>query len=301
MDLVWGSVRDGPAPSRSRLVPLGRSDGTRITLNVDVTTCRIPPIMPSARGGPLLSIVIPIYNERGTWRELLRRVEAVELGGWRREVLLVDDGSTDGTRQELAALPVGPDTAGRPGDRRRVLFHPANRGKGAALRTAFAAAGGDVVLVQDADLEYDPRDIPRLLAPLEAGRAAVVYGSRFARGRRPLGSLASFLANRFLTMLSNLLTGQRLTDMETCYKVLRREVLIGLDLRQERFGFEPELTAKLARRGVSIREVPIRYAGRGYAEGKKIGWRDGLQAVGCILWYALGERVIPRRRRTGRA
>jgi glycosyltransferase involved in cell wall biosynthesis len=256
--------------------------------------------MPSTRGGPLLSIVIPIYNERGTWRELLRRVEAVDLGGWRREVLLVDDGSTDGTREELAALPAGRDASGRPGDSRRVLYHPANRGKGAALHTGFAAAGGHVVLVQDADLEYDPRDIPRLLAALVPGGVAVVYGSRFARGRRPPGSLASLLANRFLTMLSNLLTGQRLTDMETCYKVFRREVLAGLDLRQGRFGFEPELTVKLGRRGIPIREVPIRYAGRSYAEGKKIGWRDGLQAVGCILWYALGERVIPRRRGASR-
>jgi len=172
----------------------------------------------------------------------------------------------------------------------KVLFHDRNRGKGAALRTGLAAADGDVVVVQDADLEYDPQDYPRLLAPILEGRAEVVYGSRFAAGR-PAGSLlSSYLANRFLTALSNLTTGLGLTDMETCYKVIRREVLAGIRIEQDRFGFEPEITAKIARWGAKVVEVPISYQGRTHKEGKKIGWKDGLKAIWCILKYGLFRR-----------
>jgi glycosyltransferase involved in cell wall biosynthesis len=228
-----------------------------------------------------LSVVIPVYNERDTWRELLRRVEAVELpAGVARQVVLVDDASSDGTREQLERL------AAEGSAHVKVVFHERNRGKGASLRTGFAAAGGDFVIVQDADLEYDPADYARLLVPLLAGEADVVYGSRFS-GRRRIGYWKNYLANRFLTVLSNLTTGLGLTDMETCYKVFRRDVLARLSLEQDRFGFEPEVTAKLARLGVRIRELPIRYEHRSHAEDKKIGWRDGLQAIWCIFKYGV--------------
>ena len=230
-----------------------------------------------------LSIVIPVFNERGTWRELLARVEAVDLGKVGRQVILVDDCSTDGTREQLQAFAAGrPDATAR--------FHEVNRGKGAALRTGFAAATGDFVVVQDADLEYDPNDFPALLEPLLAGRADVVYGSRFLNRPREKGYLRNYLANRFLTWLSNLTTGLKLTDMETCYKMFRREVLAGIGLEQDRFGFEPEITAKLAAAGARVVEVPISYAPRSSEEGKKIGLSDGLEAIGCIFKYR------PRRR-----
>jgi len=221
-----------------------------------------------------VSIVIPVYNERETIAETVRRVQAV---GIHQEIVIVDDYSTDGTREVLLKLAKQPDI--------RLLMHGYNRGKGAALRTAFAEVQGEVVLIQDADLEYDPRDYPRLLAPLEQGKAEVVYGSRFLENPRQDPSRLHRLGNRLLTALSNRMTGHRLTDMETCYKVFRREILDGLDIEQDRFGFEPEFTAKLAKRGHQIVEVPIAYHSRGYDEGKKIGVRDALNALWCIAKY----------------
>ncbi len=228
-----------------------------------------------------LSVVIPVYNEEATVEEILGRVRAVELpGAMERELVVVNDASTDGTAEVLAPLD-GTDGI-------RVLTHPVNRGKGAALATGFGAATGDVVLIQDADLEYDPEEYPKLLEPILEGHADVVYGSRF------MGSQAHrvlyfwhLVGNRFLTLLSNAFTNINLTDMETCYKVFRREVLEGLRIEEDRFGFEPEITAKIAAGRWRIYEVGISYHGRTYAEGKKIGWKDGVRAVWCILKYNL--------------
>jgi glycosyltransferase involved in cell wall biosynthesis len=243
---------------------------------------------------PVLSVVIPVYNESETWGQVLARVEGVDLPGVAKQIIFVDDFSTDGTREQLERfsrnhhdLPGSP-RAGEVGC--TVLFHDRNRGKGAALRTGFAAATGEVVLVQDADLEYHPSDYPRLVGPILQGRADVVYGSRFRTGRPRQAYLRNYLANRFLTLLSNIATGYSLTDMETCYKVLKREVLRGIHLEQDRFGFEPEITAKLAAMGARIHETPIRYEGRTHAQGKKIGFRDGLEAIWCILKYAVVSR-----------
>jgi len=241
-----------------------------------------------------LSVIIPVYNERDRWRRLLERLQAVDLGGVRRQIILVDDGSTDGTGRQLRRLAAeGAQGACV------VLFHPSNRGKGAAIRTGLAAADGEFVIIQDADLEYDPGDYPVLLAPLLDGTAEVVYGSRFLREQPGRAWSARYLANRFLTWLSNLTTGLKLTDMETCYKMFRRSVLKRIRLEQSRFGFEPEVTAKLARLGVGICERPVRYQPRTRGEGKKIGWRDGLVAVWCILKYGpfggrKGMRPKPR-------
>jgi glycosyltransferase involved in cell wall biosynthesis len=202
----------------------------------------------------------------------------VQAVGLHQEILIVDDFSTDGTRDILLEMEEQGDV--------RVILHGYNRGKGAALRTAFERVKGDVVLVQDADLEYDPADYERLLAPIREGRADVVYGSRFLGDPAQDASRVHRFGNRVLTWLSNLTTGQKLTDMETCYKVFRRRVLHAMELKQERFGFEPEVTAKVSRLGYRIMEVPIRYDRRTYAAGKKIGWRDGVNAIWCILRYA---------------
>jgi glycosyltransferase involved in cell wall biosynthesis len=222
-----------------------------------------------------LSIVVPVYNERATVRSIVAKLMQLKLP---TEIILVDDGSTDGTVDELRRLEGLPNV--------HVIFKPYNQGKGAALRSGFRRVTGSVVMVQDADLEYDPRDIPRLLEPLLSGRADVVYGSRFLEERWSGSSAVHRWGNQMLTAASNLTTGLRLTDMETCYKLFPAELLSDLTVKQDRFGFEPELTAKLARRGLRFTEVPVRYDARGWSEGKKIGLRDAFNALFCILRYA---------------
>ncbi|MBI5189201.1 MAG: glycosyltransferase family 2 protein [Nitrospirae bacterium] len=225
---------------------------------------------------PVLTIVIPCYNEKATIRRAVEAVLAAPVGP--KEVILVVDGSTDGTRGIIESE-VGPLVD-------RVIYHDRNMGKGASLRDGFRAATGDVVVVQDADLEYDPMELPRLIQPILDGHADVVYGSRFMGGgpHRVL-YFWHMAGNRFLTLLSNVFTNLNLTDMETCYKAFRRDVIQRVVIEEDRFGFEPEVTAKVARMGCRIYEVGISYSGRTYAEGKKIGWRDGLRAVWCILKY----------------
>ena len=225
-----------------------------------------------------LSVVVPVFNEAATIRQVLRRVRNIDLP---LELVVVDDCSTDGTREVLQSLSGCSEL--------RVILKDRNEGKGAALRTGFQAATGTVVVVQDADAEYDPQDLPAVIKPIVLGEADVVYGSRFLGDEPQDRSWMHRLINRALTEASNLLTGLRLTDMETCYKAFRRDVLRDLPLQQNRFGFEPEVTAKLARRGHRIHEVPIRYEPRSYAEGKKIGWRDAFNALYCILRYAVAD------------
>ncbi|MFQ3670926.1 MAG: glycosyltransferase family 2 protein [Verrucomicrobiia bacterium] len=238
---------------------------------------------------PCLTVVIPVFNERATVAHLLQRVLRQPSVA---EVIAVDDGSSDGSVEEL-------DRLAESEPRLRVLRHPANRGKGAALRTGFAHATADFVIVQDADLEYDPADYPILLAPLLDGRADVVFGSRFlgAGAHRVLYFWHS-VGNHLLTLLSNMTTNLNLTDMETCFKAFRREVVQTLHLTEERFGIEPELTARVAayRPVLRIYEVPISYHGRTYEEGKKIGWRDGVHALWCILKFWAQEQFAPSTR-----
>lgn len=225
-----------------------------------------------------LSIVIPCYNELATLRSIIERVRAAPHPD--KEIILVDDCSTDGTR-ELITREIVPLVD-------HVLFHDVNQGKGAALRTGFAAATGEVVIVQDADLEYDPAEYPRLLRPIAEGRADVVFGSRFAGGdAHRVVYFWHMVGNKFLTLLSNMATNLNLTDMETCYKVFKREVLQKITIEENRFGFEPEITAKVAKLDVVIYEVGISYYGRTYKEGKKIGWRDGVRALWAIIKYNL--------------
>jgi glycosyltransferase involved in cell wall biosynthesis len=223
-----------------------------------------------------LSVVIPVYNEVRTIEEVVARVRAIPL---EKEILIVDDGSTDGTRQRLEDIVRHDDV--------KVLYHERNKGKGAALRTGFAAATGDVVIIQDADLEYDPRDYRTLLEPILDGRADVVYGSRFLGGPHRVLFFWHYVGNRVLTLMSNALSNLNLTDMETGYKVFRREILNDLPLRSNRFGFEPEFTVKVAKRMLRVYEVPISYSGRTYAEGKKITWRDGIAAIFTILRFRI--------------
>jgi glycosyltransferase involved in cell wall biosynthesis len=222
-----------------------------------------------------ISVVIPVYNEVSTIREIVVRVQAVDL---EKEVIIVDDGSTDGTRELLQEITLSHENI-------RVLYHDRNQGKGAALRTGFEGATGDIVIIQDADLEYDPREYPVLLEPILDGRADIVYGSRFLGGPHRVLFFWHYLGNKFLTLLSNALTNLNLTDMETCYKVFRREVLNDIQLKSNRFGFEPEFTAKIAKKGFRIYETSISYSGRTYAEGKKIGWKDGVKAIVAIIWF----------------
>lgn len=233
-----------------------------------------------------LSVVIPVYNEQATIAELIGRVQQVDVS---KEIIVVDDGSTDGTRQVLAELE-------KQHENLRVFLQPRNLGKGAALRRGFEQAVGDYVLVQDADLEYDPADYDVLLKPLVEGKADVVYGSRFltTKEHRVLFFWHS-VGNRLLTLISNMFTNLNLTDMETGYKVFRREVIQSIDLEQKRFGFEPEVTVKIARMKLRIYEVGISYYGRTYEEGKKIGWRDGVQALWCILKYSIKSHKVAAR------
>ena len=264
---------------------------------------------------PTLSIVIPIYNEVTSLKELLLQVVGVEIG-MKKELILVDDFSTDGTRDILkeieaiqeesdeirtyvstAEIPPSEDAA--PNSERqepagsveslseisaKVFYHDVNKGKGATLRTGFQHITGEITLIQDADLEYDPQDYPKLLQPILAGDADVVYGSRFMEGKQT-GLLRSYLANQFLTTLANIVNGTRLTDMETCYKVIRTSILKEISLYSDRFGFEPEITAKLAKRKCRIVEVPISYRGRDYHEGKTVSWKDGVAAIFHILRF----------------
>jgi glycosyltransferase involved in cell wall biosynthesis len=239
---------------------------------------RLPANPPSELDLPegfLLSVVIPVYNEIATLEKVVARVAAVAIP---KEIILVDDGSRDGSRELLDRLAAPPNI--------RVFKHERNQGKGAALKTGFREARGSIVVVQDADLEYDPADYAKLLRPFFDARADVVYGSRFLVGEYARVHLFyHYLGNRFLTFLSNLFTGLNLTDMETCYKAFRREVVERIDIKSRRFTVEPELTAKIARLQLRIFEVPISYSGRDYKEGKKITWRDGLAALWAIVRF----------------
>ncbi len=232
----------------------------------------------------LLSVLVPVFNERLTLRKLVSRVRAVPI---RKEIIIVDDASTDGTGEIVRALAAEGDAD--PNNRIRVIFHPKNAGKGAAIRTAIAAVTGDIALVQDADLEYDPDEYPSLIEPILAGHADVVFGSRFLGGPHRVLFFRHWMGNQLLTLMSNLFTDLNLTDMETCYKVFRTDVLKRLHLTSDRFGIEPEITAKVARLGVRVYEVPISYHGREYWEGKKIGWKDGISALWTIARCALTD------------
>ena len=229
----------------------------------------------------LLSVIVPVFNERVTVAEVIRRIRAVEVPV-EVEVIVVDDGSSDGTDKVLSAL--GDSTV-------RILTHEVNRGKGAAIRTGMGAARGDLLLVQDADLEYDPEDWPSLLEPILKGKAQVVYGSRFTGQRKNMMPL-HWMGNRFLSLVTNVLYSSTMSDMETCYKLFDRRVLEGITIQSDKFDFEPEITAKVLRRGYRIYEVPISYAGREISEGKKITWRDGLGALRALIKYRF-TRIEP--------
>ena len=222
-----------------------------------------------------LSVIIPVFNEKKTIEEIIRRVQAAEVG-LEKEIIVVDDASEDGTRQILENLN-HPNV--------KICFHSKNQGKGAALRTGFSKAKGDIILIQDADLEYDPKDYPVLLEPLLDGRADVVYGSRFLGGPHRVFFFWHYVGNKLLTTLSNMFSNLNLSDMETCYKVFKKELLNRITLKSKRFGIEPEITIKFAKLKCKIYEVPISYSGRDYSEGKKIGWKDGVAAIFHIIRF----------------
>lgn len=228
---------------------------------------------------PVLSVIMPVYNERATIESIIERVMAEPTP---KELIIVDDGSQDGTREWLREFEAA---GGRDGV--RVIYHGENQGKGAAVRTGFQAAQGQIAIVQDADLEYDPEEYPVVLKPILSGKADVVFGSRFLGLEHRVLYFWHSVGNKFLTLLSNMCSDLNLTDMETCYKAFRRDLIQRLDLRANRFGFEPEVTAKVAKTHCRIYEVPITYHGRGYGEGKKIGWKDGVAALWFILRYNL--------------
>jgi glycosyltransferase involved in cell wall biosynthesis len=228
----------------------------------------------------LISLLVPVYNEHHFLPQILSRIEAVDFAGLEREILLVDDGSTDGSTDVMRAM----EREGKP--HVRVFYHPQNRGKGAALRTAIEQARGDIIAVQDADLEYDPADYPALLRLLIDGEADVVYGSRLRRkDNKRAFNFSHFWGNWMLTRATNLLYGATITDMETCYKAFRADILKRITIRSDRFDFEPEITAKILKAGLKIREVPISYRGRTWSEGKKISWRDGFAALRALIKY----------------
>ena len=227
-----------------------------------------------------VSIIMPAYNEAATIAEMLSKVQAVDVG-FSKEIIIVDDASVDGTRDVLKPFTGGTDV--------RVIFHERNRGKGAAIRTALAHVTGDIVVIQDADLEYDPEDLPRLIRPIASGRADVVYGNRFHGEAHRVLYFWHSVGNRLLTLACNMLTNMNLSDMEVGYKAFRADVICRMRLRSDRFGFEPEVTAKVAKLGCRLFEVPISYYGRTYAEGKKITWKDGIAALWCIVRYRIGD------------
>lgn len=227
-----------------------------------------------------LSIVIPVYNEKKTISEIIKRVLAVKLSKVAREIIIVDDKSTDGTRKILANLK-------KKQPQIKIFYHQQNQGKGAAVRTGTKHATGDYVLIQDADLEYDPQDIPRLLKPIQDGKAEVVYGSRFTGEHRNM-FFWHMMGNKLLTLVTNLLYNTTLSDMEVCYKLFSRASLDGVSLKEDRWGFDPEITAKVLKKGIRIYEIPISYTGREFSEGKKIFWKDGLR----ILWVLLKYRFL---------
>lgn len=222
-----------------------------------------------------ISIIIPVFNEKNSIEEIIKRVQAVDVG-LEKEIIIVDDCSQDGTRQILEKLNY---------QNMKLFFHSENKGKGAALQTGFSQAEGDIILIQDADLEYDPKEYNKLLAPILDGRADVVYGSRFLGGPHRVLFFWHYVGNKILTTLSNIMSNLNLTDMETCYKVFKKETLNKIKIKSKRFGFEPEVTIKFAKLKCRIYEVPISYSGRDYSEGKKIGWKDGVAAIFHIIRY----------------